>query len=205
MASAGDAARSYWYAVKDRVRAHPEVEDAAIVTAAPLGGRVNETNYNATPGIRTMSQSVDPEYFATMRIPLLSGRVFGAGDQKTAIVSRRLALAMYGTLDVLGREFPKSGTSEATIIGVAGDAHSIKVEANNVAELYLPLTPEDFSLVYPRSAGEDRRGSVAAGPARGGEPRPARHPDREGDARGLRPAHAGPAPGEHDRRRHRRC
>jgi predicted permease len=143
----GDAARSYWYAVKERVRAHPEVEDAAIVTAAPLGGRVNETNYNAAPGIRTIWQSVDPEYFATMRIPLLSGRVFGAGDDKTAIVSRRLALAMYGTLDVLGREFPK-GDSEATIIGVAGDAHSIKVEANDVAELYVPLTPEDFSFVY---------------------------------------------------------
>jgi hypothetical protein len=108
---------------------------------------VNETNYNAAPGIRTIWQSVDPEYFATMRIPLLSGRVFGAGDEKTAIVSRRLALAMYGTLDVLGREFPK-GDSEATIIGVAGDAHSIKVEANDVAELYVPLTPKDFSFVY---------------------------------------------------------
>ena len=142
-----DAARSYWYAVKERVRAHPDVEDAAIVTAAPLGGRVNETNYNATPGTRTLVQSVDPEYFAVMRIPLLSGRLFGPADAKTAIVSRRLALEMYGTLDVLGREFPK-GASEATIIGVAGDAHSIKVEANDVAELYLPLKLEDFSFVY---------------------------------------------------------
>jgi macrolide transport system ATP-binding/permease protein len=144
---AGDAARSYWYAVKDRVRAHPEVEDAAIVTAPPLGGLVNETSYNATPGTRTLVQSVDPEYFAVMRIPLISGRLFGPAEAKTAIVSRRLALEMYGTLDVLGREFPK-GASEATIIGVAGDAHSIKVEANDVAELYLPLKLEDFSFVY---------------------------------------------------------
>ena len=143
----GDTARSYWYAVKERVTANPEVEAAAIVTAPPLGGRVNETNWDATPGLRTISQSVDPEYFATMRIALLSGRVFGAGDDKTAIVSRRLALAMYGTLDVLGREFPKGG-AEATIIGVAGDAHSIKVEANDVAELYLPLKPQDFSMVF---------------------------------------------------------
>lgn len=143
----GDAARSYWYAVKERVRAHPDVEDAAIVTAAPLAGRVNETSYNATPGIHTLFQGVDPEYFAVMRIPLLSGRLFGPGDEQTAIVSRRLALEMYGTLDVLGREFPKAA-SEATIIGVAADAHSIRVEANNVAELYLPLTPEDFSFVY---------------------------------------------------------
>ncbi len=158
----GDAARSYWYAVKERVRSHPEVEEAAIVTAAPLGGRVFETNYNDTPGIATLVQSVDPEYFAVMRIPLLAGRLFGAGDEKTVIVSRRLALEMYGTLDVLGKGFPKSASggrstamdvaslsaAKGTIIGVAGDAHSIKVEANNVAELYRPLEPQDFSLVF---------------------------------------------------------
>ena len=144
----GDAARVHWYAVKERVRAHPEVENAAIVTAAPLGGRVFQTRYNDTPGLETLVQRVDPEYFAVMRIPLLAGSLFGARDAKTVIVSRRLALAMYGTLDVLGRGFPKSAPERAadssTIIGVASDAHSIKVEANNVAELYQPLTPADF-------------------------------------------------------------
>ena len=145
----GDAARVHWYAVKERVRAHPEVENAAIVTAAPLGGRVFQTRYNDTPGLETLVQRVDPEYFAVMRIPLLAGSLFGARDAKTVIVSRRLALAMYGTLDVLGRGFPKSAPERAgdssTIIGVASDAHSIKVEANNVAELYQPLTPADFT------------------------------------------------------------
>ena len=148
----GEAAQSYWYAVKERVRGNPEVEDAAIVTAAPLGGRVFQTAYNDTPGIQTLVQSVDPEYFAVMRIPLLAGRVFGAGEPGTVIVSRRLAIEMYGTLDVLGRGFPKSAAAkseaEATIIGVAGDAHSIKVEANDVTELYRPLAPKDFSEVF---------------------------------------------------------
>ena len=153
----GDAARLYWYAVKERVRAHPEVETAAIVTAAPLGGRVFQTKYNDTPGLDTLVQGVDPEYFAVMRIPLIAGHLFGPGDAKTVIVSRRLALAMYGTLEVLGRGFPRGERGQtpevrgqtpspsATIIGVANDAHSIKVEANNVAELYEPLTPGDFS------------------------------------------------------------
>ena len=63
-----EARRSYWNLVKERVLANPEVEAAAIVTAAPLGGRVNETNYDATPGLRTMTQSVDPSA-ATMQIP----------------------------------------------------------------------------------------------------------------------------------------
>jgi len=141
-----DARRSYWYQVKERILANPAVESAAIVTAAPLGGRVSQTNYNATPGLRTLTQSVDPEYFATMQIPLSSGRLFTVNEPDTVIVSRRLALEMYGTLDVLGREFPKSA-KEATIIGVAADAHSIKVDANDVAELYRPLKVEDFSYV----------------------------------------------------------
>jgi hypothetical protein len=148
----GAAARSYWYSVKDRVRAHPEVEEAAIVTAAPLGGRVFQTSYDDTPGIDTLVQAVDPEYFAVMQIPLIAGRLFGPGDERTAIVSHRLALEMYGTLDVLGHGFPRSAAQksegEATIIGVAGDAHSIKIDANNVAELYLPLNVKDFSEVF---------------------------------------------------------
>jgi predicted permease len=158
----GDAARSYWYAVKERVLANPEVESAAIVTAPPLGGRVFETGYNATPGMQTLVQSVDPEYFSVMRIPILAGRLFGAGDDRALIVSRRLALEMYGTLDVLGREFPvsaggRSGASgdvaslsaaEGIIIGIAADAHSIRVEANNALELYRPLKPADFSMVF---------------------------------------------------------
>jgi putative ABC transport system permease protein len=62
---------------------------------------------------------------------------------------------------VLGREFPvsaggpsRSAADEAklradqgTIVGVAADAHSIKVDANDVAELYRPLKVEDFGEV----------------------------------------------------------
>ena len=149
-----DAARTYWYSVKERALANPEVEQAAIVTAPPLGGRVYETGYNDTPGLRTLTQNVDPEYFETMRIPLISGRVFGTSEPGVVIVSRRLALEMYGTLNVLGETFPKSAAGQSrfapdgTIVGVAADAHSIKVNATDVAELYRPLKPEDFSTVF---------------------------------------------------------
>lgn len=158
----GEAARSYWYSVKERVRANPEVANAAIVTAPPLGGRVYETGYNDTPGLRTMSQNVDPEYFDTMKIGLISGRVFSNNESDVVILSRRLALEMYGTVDVLGQQFPRSAggrsrasgdvaklsAPEGTIVGVAADAHSIKVNATDVAELYRPLRLEDFSTVF---------------------------------------------------------
>jgi len=157
-----DEARAYWYAVKDRVLGHPEVQGAAIVTAPPLGGRVFETGFNDLPGVKVITQAADPDYFSVMRIPLLAGRVFAPFEQGALVVSRRLALDMYGTLDVIGQPFPKSAgrarnrasdvaslrKTEGTIVGVAADAHSIKVTATDVAELYQALTPPDFSLVY---------------------------------------------------------
>jgi predicted permease len=158
----GNAAQSYWYAVKDRVNANPEVEAAAIVTAPPLGGRVFETSYGDAPGVQVLSQNVDPEYFGVMRIPILSGRVFTAAETGAIVVSRRLALEMYGTVNVLGERFPKTaGRARSSaadvaelrapagiIVGVAADAHSIKINATDVVELYAALKPADFSLVY---------------------------------------------------------
>jgi len=158
----GDAARSFWYAVKDRVKANPEVDNAAIVTSAPLGGRVFETGYDVAPRVKVLSQNVDPEYFDVMRIPIVSGRVFNSGEVGAIVVSRRLALEMYGTVNVLSQAFPKAQSRarstasdvaelrmpEGIIVGIAADAHSIKVTATDVVELYRPVVPVDFSLVY---------------------------------------------------------
>ena len=144
---AGDAVVPYWHAVKARAVANPEVAGAAIVTAAPLGGRVYEITFKDAPGLQTLQQSIDPDYFGVMRIPLRSGRTFTGADQGVVIVSERLALAMYGTTDVLGRGFPLS-TPKDIIVGVAADAHTIKINATDVAEIYRPLKREDFNLVF---------------------------------------------------------
>jgi hypothetical protein len=142
-----EAGQAHWQQVAARVRANPAVQQAAIVTAPPLGGRVFRTGYDDTPGLKTMQQSVDPEYFETMQIALIAGRRFRPDDADAAIISRRLALEMYGSLDVLGKGFPKS-QPERTIVGIAADAHSITVNATDVAELYLPLKLQDFSEVF---------------------------------------------------------
>ena len=159
-----DAARSYWYAVKERVRAHPEVEDAAIVTAAPLGGRVNETNYNATPGIRTISQSVDPEYFATMRIPLLSGR--GVRSRRS---EDRDCQPAPGARDVRHARRAGPRVPEG---GLGGDHHrrgrrrAFDQGRGQRRRGAVPAVEAGGFLVrLPGSAGENRRGSAAAGPA----------------------------------------
>jgi hypothetical protein len=143
-----DQASGYWASVKDRLAQRPEVAVASLALAPPLGRRIQETTFDDAPGMEVIGNRVDANFFDAMRIPMMLGRTFQPGDDplSTVIVSRALALAMYDTLDVLGRGFPRSRPA-ATIVGVAADAHAIKVEAVNTSEIYRPLLPDDVSQV----------------------------------------------------------
>lgn len=141
----GDEARAYWTAVKERVDANPESLDSVIVLAPPFGDRIHETGYNETRPLRVISNHIEPGFFSLLEIPIIEGRTFAPGDDpSTAIViSRTLANRMYGTTGVVGKAFPKSEPTD-TVVGVAADAHTIKVGRMGVAELYRPLAPADY-------------------------------------------------------------
>jgi putative ABC transport system permease protein len=135
------AAHAYWETVRQSVEAQPEAMDVAIASYAPLNGDgASNTRYRSTPGLRIANVAVEPAFFSVMRIPIVAGRVFGSDDDplKTTIVSRRVAIEMYGTLDVVGRLFPKDEPRLA-IVGVAGDAHFVNLRAPDAAERYVPL------------------------------------------------------------------
>ena len=153
----GERSIAYWNTVKARVDQHPEVASMAIALAPPLGGRVSQTHFDDAPRLEVISNHVEPAFFATMEIPVLLGRAFGPGDDPdtSVIISRTLAVAMYGSPDVVGRGFPRSEPT-ATIIGVAGDAHSIRLESVHAAELYRPLRDDDYvdAILIARSRGD---------------------------------------------------
>ena len=140
----GEAAVTLWRDIKSYIDGRADVDASAIALPAPLGGRVHQTHYRDTPALATLQQRVDPEYFEVMRIPVIAGRTFIANDEQVVIVSRRLAIEMFGTLDVLGRGFPRSQPTDV-IVGIVGDAHTIRVHATTVAELYRPLRREDYA------------------------------------------------------------
>jgi len=148
---------AYWNTVKARVEQQPETAALALALAPPLGRRVRENGYEDAPGLEVVSNSIEPAFFDVMEIPLVLGRTFQSGDdpKTTVIVSRALATAMYGSLDVLGRGFPRS-QPEATIVGVAGDAHAIRIEAVYTSELYRPLSPAEYvqAILIARARGD---------------------------------------------------
>lgn len=142
----GDEATAYWRQVQERIRGHADVVATSLVTVAPLSGRVFERTFVDVPGVEVLEQRIEPAYFDVMRIPLIAGRTFRAGELGVVIVSHRLAIEMFGTTDVLGQGFPKSRPVDV-IVGVAGDAHTFKVNATNVTELYRPLRRDDIDEV----------------------------------------------------------
>ena len=79
--------------------------------------------------------TVEPSFFDVMRIPIVAGRGFALRDtrQTSIIISRRVALEMFGTVDVLGRRYPKDDP-RWTIVGLAGDAHLIDPHATDAGE-----------------------------------------------------------------------
>lgn len=143
-----DAAAAYWRAVRDAVAGNGRVSGVALTTLAPMGNSLATTDYNDAPGLKVTTMTVDADFHGLLQIPILTGRKFEAADTRESaiIISRRLAETMYGTLDVLGRSFPKSGDGpRATIVGVAADARLIKVVATDTAESYSPMGPKDLS------------------------------------------------------------
>jgi predicted permease len=144
----GEAARSYWLSLKERVAASPQTRAAALALSPPFVGRAGASGYPEAPRLRVSPNRVDPEYFALLEIPLLAGRTFEPGDDPatTVVISRALAEAMYGSTDVVGKGFPRSAPRD-TIVGVAGNTSAVGPGATGIADLYRPLSGADYEQV----------------------------------------------------------
>lgn len=120
-----------------------------IVSAGGRGGFgrsvvLADGRADAEPGMEvyTVNAAVTPDYFATLGIPLRSGRFFllsdGAVSQPVAIVNESLARRVWPGKDAVGRTI-KLGRDEQwrTVAGVVGDT---KVNPLEVArpEAYVP-------------------------------------------------------------------
>jgi hypothetical protein len=134
-----EAVRTYWSAVKEMAAAGPEVAGMTLVDPEPLGESISVTGYPDMPPLKITPMHVEPAFFSVFDIPVVAGRTFRQDDDAKAVViiSRRLAGAWYGTIDVVGRSYPPSGNR--TIVGVVGDAPLTQLRAQDTAEEYSPL------------------------------------------------------------------
>jgi putative ABC transport system permease protein len=152
---------SFYKELLEKLRNMPGIRGAAISSGIPMGAG----NYSTTPAIPLGTsalppgtalplewRSVSPEFFRTMRIPLLRGRVFSDHDgldaQQVMIVSQQTAQKYWGTGDPLGRvvRFIGSG-KEFTVVGVVGDVRSTSLNQVPNTSAYLSVGARIWNLM----------------------------------------------------------
>jgi putative ABC transport system permease protein len=157
---------TFQYELLTRLKALPGVREAALINDFPLGGRfyangqfiemtrVDELTSRedvARLGDQVRARAgmagyriVSGDYFKTMGIPLIRGRVFGDGDgpeaPHVAVISETLANTKWPGQDPLGR-FIQFGNMDGDrtgfrIVGVVGDVREITPEAQPGALFY---------------------------------------------------------------------
>jgi len=158
----------------------PGVQSAAAMSGLPPRRQVdaNDTRfegYVAKPGIPPQNVDyynyVTPNYFSTMRIPMVEGRSFGpvdgAASPPVVIVNQTLARLFYPGQSAIGHRLQPSGIADTakwyTIIGVAKDVKQGGVDAKTGTELYMLGNQSPTYLGYaPRNMNLVVRSTLAS-------------------------------------------
>src|SRR5882724_7420662 len=152
-----------------RLSALPGVESATVASATTLANnsagtimRIKTQPEGDMNGIGL--QSVGPDYFKTLRVPLLKGRTFTdqdrAANKLVAIINQSAARKFWPDEDPIGKEIWVGVGWEQNdygeIIGIVGDVKYGNVEESFEPQVYLPYTQptEPASFVMVRTANE---------------------------------------------------
>jgi predicted permease len=151
--------RDFYRELKRRIGALPAVQSVSLAFSVPLGyifdGRdVFVEGRPIAPGGRAphvMANSIDGDYFATMRIPLLRGRAFTAGDDEkaplVAIVNQTMADRFWPHQDAIGKRFAlQAGGPLWQVVGIARDSKYLVIFESPMPYFYVPLAQNFYSM-----------------------------------------------------------
>ncbi|HEV2351540.1 MAG TPA: ABC transporter permease [Terriglobia bacterium] len=153
-----DRRRNFYDEALERLKHLPGVESAARVTSLPADYSWNtdweEYTVEGQPPLApgesrgSLVEDISPDYFRTLRIALLKGRVFTAEDgpdaPPVAIVSANLARRLWPDQDPIGKRI-KLGREEShqpwrVIVGVAATTKTFPIDDQPGPVIYFPFT-----------------------------------------------------------------
>ncbi|MDT7603527.1 MAG: hypothetical protein QOF61_1524 [Acidobacteriota bacterium] len=134
----------------ERLRAQPGVESASVINYLPMGGSGGTTTLifegRPVPPKGEYPEAnfrlASPDYFKTLRIPVLKGRVFNDQDTKgkplVAIINETFARLYYPNEDPVGkRMLDPDGTNPTEIVGVVSDVKHFGLDDEPEAYVYM--------------------------------------------------------------------
>ncbi len=174
------ARAAFYQPLLERLSSLPGVTSAGLVLLRPLADPIGWDYPFTIEGQSAEQQarnppanyeSVSPGYFATMRIPLVEGRLFADADGPDAgpiaIVSASMARQYWPGQSAIGKRLKAGGPDSKqpwkTVVGVVGDVRYREWTAVR-ADFYVPHTQWNFGRmdVVIRAAGSDPLAVVPA-------------------------------------------
>ncbi|HSB53438.1 MAG TPA: ABC transporter permease, partial [Gemmatimonadales bacterium] len=138
----------------EAVRRVPGVTAASLTSQLPLSGDVDLYGVRLDPpvsddpgeGHGTFRYAVSPDFFGTMGIPLLRGRLLNPGDRAgaapVAIVSAALARRRFGERDPIGQRNTIGSGASYTVVGIVGDVRQVSLALDDASAVY--TTPSQW-------------------------------------------------------------
>jgi putative ABC transport system permease protein len=159
---------SFYRDALEKVRAVPGVRSASAINFLPFNGLGAATDFTIEgappppPGhdLVTEVRVVDPAYFSTMGIPLVSGRTFTEGETRetggVVVVSESFARRYFPGEDPIGKRVlidMKDEPAPTTIVGVVGDVRLLSFDVEPRPTAYWPIAelPYSFMTVVART------------------------------------------------------
>jgi predicted permease len=148
--------RDFTLRLLDKVRTQPGVLSAALGSTYPMNpsgiqfGPFNRVfqiegrpQSDSEPPLQADSRTITPDYFQTIRMPLISGRVFTENDNDkaplAAIINQTMARHYWNTEDPIGKRVTfDRGDHWLTIVGIVGDVRQYGLGREVTDELYAP-------------------------------------------------------------------
>jgi predicted permease len=147
-------AKTFQKELIDRLTGTPGIESASFAAVTPFGylgypsSPIAVDGYQASPEKQPEVEynQVGPNYFATLGIPLLSGRDFARSDDDkaapVAIVNRTMMMRYWKEEDPIGRRVQVKGRW-LRVVGVAADSKYESMAEDPTPFFYVPLQ-QDF-------------------------------------------------------------
>ena len=157
----------FYRRLNDELRTIPGASATAVSTTLPMSGSDIGLGFviegrPQDPGTRTAAAffAVSPDYFATLGIPLLKGRVFSNRDQEGSplvlIVNQTMASKYWPGEDPIGRRVTigYNNTGPREIVGVVGDVKQGELAESPAPQIYAPFvqTPWPFLTAVVRTS-----------------------------------------------------
>jgi predicted permease len=148
----GDALIEFYRQLGEGLRRQPGVKDVSFAWIVPFGHSVWDENLSAKTGKThdVYHNRVSPNYFQTMRVPLIEGRDFAWSDTSSSglkIILNHAAVALlFPDRDPIGQMVEKQDggkTVQFQVIGVVGDAKYEDLRSAPPPTAYVSMTQDD--------------------------------------------------------------